>query len=602
MTAAVARFGALACLAAACGETDASATRDEIAAEGTGGLSFVDVAAERGIDVVVQCGDPRRWFIVESNGSGAAWLDHDGDGDLDLFVANGGRLEYLPNQGGDGMRLEVVRDATARLYRNEDGGKRFVDVSEAAGAARDEWINASVAADVDGDGDTDLYLACFGRDVLLVNEGGRFVDGTEAAGLGCELWGAGAAFADADRDGDLDLYVSNYCVFDPERPPANGMLNTIDGVEVGWGPEEENKQGFNVGAPDVFYLNDGAGRFREATAACGLVLEKALCSYAAVFSDVDGDGRQDILVANDLQACNLFVNRGNDAEGRPRFEERGEELGFAFGGEGKPTGAMGLALGDVDADGDLDVFRTNFDLEACSLHLNRGGRFREAAHVFGLAEPSVDRLGWGAAFLDADLDGDLDLAVANGHVYPQAAEIGMSPWAQASQLFEAVRDEEGRPRYVDATARTGADLGAPRSARGLALADFDDDGDVDVLLTDIDERPRLLENRSARAGRWLGVALVGKGANTQAVGARVVVVVDGRVHAREMRTNDGLYSTHDPRMVFGLGGADAVDEVVVHWPTGGTTRVETPPLDAYLTIREADGSTGNGTGTSEESR
>ncbi|MDP6540981.1 MAG: VCBS repeat-containing protein, partial [Planctomycetota bacterium] len=234
-------------------------------------FEFVDVAAEAGIDVVHRSGDPRRWYIPESNGCGAAWLDADGDGDLDLFVGNGSGVRYVD----DGARLEVLHDATSRLYRN-DGGLSFTDITEASGAGISSWINAVSVADVEGDGDPDLYLACFGPDVLLRNDGGVFTDVTEQAGLGCELWGAGASFADTDGDGDLDLYVANYVIFDPEHPPDGGRRQDFDGVEVGYGPEEENGRGFNPGAADVFYRGDGRGQFTEATAEAGLALEKDL--------------------------------------------------------------------------------------------------------------------------------------------------------------------------------------------------------------------------------------------------------------------------------------------------------------------------------------
>ena len=542
-------------------------------------LSFVDVAGAAGIDVVNLSGDPRRWYIPESNGCGAAWLDYDGDGDQDLFVANGSGMRYHD----DGRRLEVLNDGSSRLYRN-DGELRFTDVTTETGTGRSEWINAVAVADADNDGDADVYLACFGRDVYLRNEGGRFVDATAEAGLGCELWGASAAFGDVDNDGWLDLYVANYCLFDPENPPLGGKRNVIDGVEVGWGPEEENKQGANLGSPDVFYRGDGRGRFKEATADAGLALPKALCSYAVVFCDVDLDGWQDILVANDLQACNLFHN-----EGGGRFVEQGVERGFAFDADGKATGAMGLATEDFDGDGDFDVFRSNFDFEPNALHTNDGrGRFRERAAAFGLAEPSLDRLGWGGGFFDADCDGDLDLIVANGHVYPRATEIGMGPWLQISQLFEAVTDEKNEVRYVDVTFGSGSGLTVPRSARGIAFGDPDDDGDVDVVIVDIDAKPRLLENRSVRSGRWIGVRTVGTASNRDGLGARVIVRAQERSWVREMKRTQGLYSSHDPRLHFGLGDVRAVETIEVHWPSGRLSVISDPELDRYLTLTEPE--------------
>jgi len=540
---------------------------------------FVDVAEEAGVTLRNVSGDPRRWYILESNGSGLAWLDVDSDGDMDLFVGNGQSVEYVD----DGARLAIGDDAASALYRNDTprgGAWRFADVSAEWNAARKEWVGGVATGDVDGDGDTDLYLANFGPDVLLLNQGTSFADGTAAAGLGSPWWGTGAAFGDPDLDGDLDLYVANYCRFDPENPPAGGKRNVMNGVEIGWGPIGENKQ-FNPGAPDVFYVNDGKGRFRDATAEAGFASAADACSYAVVFSDVDGDGRPDVLVANDLEPSHLFINRGDGT-----FAEEGAVRGFATNAEGKPTSAMGLMLADLDGDLDQDVLRTNFDFEANSVHLNGAGRFRDVPGAFGLAEPSLDRLGWGGGFFDADCDGALDLFVANGHVMPQAAEVGMSGWLMASQLFEGRWNVAGRLEFTDATARAGADLGLPRSARGAAFADVDGDGDLDLAVTDIGEVVRLLENRTPRRGKWIALELRGSRSNSDGYGAKVRVRAGGRTHAREVRATDGLYSSNDPRPHFGLGAVGEIDWVEVDWPSGARSRVEAPALDAVLVVTE----------------
>ena len=596
--------GLLALLAAGCGQdaSAAAATRGGGGGDGADGgaaagalavptapstatdLRFVDVAAAAGVDVVNVCGDPRRWYIPESQGNGAAWLDYDGDGDMDLFVGNGAHMRYLE----DGKRLEVVHDASCRLYRN-DGSRpdawKFTDVTGETGAGRSEWVNAVTVADYDNDGDSDIYLANFGPDVLLRNEDGRFTDATAEAGLGCELWGAGAAFGDADNDGDLDLYVANYVLFDPEHPPDEGRREVIESIEVGWGPEAENKRGFNTGAPDVFYRNDG-GHFSDATAAAGLALPAPLCSYAVVFSDVDGDGWQDILVANDLQPCNLFHNKGDGT-----FEEQGEARGFAFDVAGHATSAMALVVEDVDNDGDMDVLRTNFDMEANCLHVNDGhGRFADAAWTVGLAAPSVDRLGWGAAFVDANCNGTLDLLVANGHVYPQARDIGMHDWDMPTQLYEgrviAGTSVGFMPQWRDVTAGSGPGLAPQKSSRGLAIADVDDDGDSDAIVIDMDGPPRLLENQSLRAGHWISVRPLGTASNRDGIGARVSVTAGYRTWTREMRTTQGLYSSHDPRLHFGLGPVTGVEKVEVTWPSGRKSVVEKPEMDRVLVVRE----------------
>ncbi len=552
-------------------------SHEAVAGSGLGRLHFVDVAESAGLDVLNVSGDPRRWYIPESNGNGAAWLDFEDDGDQDLFIGNGQHLRYVD----DGARLEVVRDATSRLYLN-DGALHFRDASLETGAARRDWVNAVVVGDADNDGDPDVYLGCFGADVFLRKEGNRFVDATAASGLGNEQWAASAAFGDANRDGQLDLYVANYCRFDLANPPAGGKRNKVQGIEVAWGPQEENQHGYNTGAPDVFFQNDGKGGFVERTKQAGFVLEKPLCSYGCVWSDVTGDGWPDLLVANDLQPANLFVNQG---EGR--FRDEALERGFALDGQGKATGAMGMVVADIDNDGDFDVLRTNFDFEANSLHVNDGkGHFEDRAAAYGLAQPSLDKLGWDAAFLDADRDGDLDLLVANGHVYPQAKEIGMGAWLQPTQLFEGVPHRAYGTVWEEATARGGPGLAPLRSARGLAVGDADEDGDPDVLVIDIGERPRLLRNDSAKLGHWLGLELVGKFSNRDALGSKVEIQAGGKTWTREVRAGNGLYSSNDRRVLVGLGDASRIDSVVIHWPSGTVQTEERVPIDRYYVIPE----------------
>jgi len=539
---------------------------------------FVDVAAEAGIDAVTTCGSPERWYIPESNGTGAAWLDYDLDGDVDLFIGDGAKLAY--HDGG--KRLEVVERGRTRLYRN-DGDWSFTDVTEAAGAGRSEWVNGIATGDIEGDGDLDIYLACFGPDVLLVNEGGRFSEQTDAAGLGNDRWGASATFGDVDGDGNLDLFVANYVQFDLSAPPKGGERMLYEGVEIGWGPEGEAEPGVNPGEFNLFYRGNGDGTFREATAQAGLALDDPLCSYAAVFTDVDGDGDADLCVANDAEPSNLFINTGDGT-----FEEQGLARGFALNAEGQPTAAMGLAIADYDQDGDQDVLRTNFDFQTNCLHVNDGhGHYKDLAGAAGMAEPSLKVLGWGCAFLDAECDGDLDFLVANGHVLPQATAVGMNGWLQQSQCFSAARDSAGMITYTDVSAASPG-LAPLRSARGLALADVDDDGDLDAVIVDIDAPPRLLRNDSRRAGHWLRVQTIGEKSNRDGFGALVTVRAGGREWVREVRSTDGLFSAHDPRAHFGLGEAGAIEEVEVRWPSGAVQKVTQAPLDSTIVIRESD--------------
>ncbi len=304
--------------------------------------------------------------------------------------------------------------------------------------------------------------------------------------------------------------------------------------------------------------------------------------------DADGDGWPDILVTNDVQPNSFFRNLGDGT-----FREEGEERGFARGEEGKAQAGMGLAVADVDDDGDPDAFVTNFDFEPNNLYLNDGaGMFEDVGGPAGLHEPVITRLGWGCRFLDLELDGDLDLILANGHVIRQCEEMGMSPWKMANQVFLRDGETDGRPIYREAVFPDGSPLALVESSRGVAVADVDDDGDLDVAIIDLDRRPQLLENRTPRAGHWLRVKAVGTEGARDAYGARVEVECGESVRTNWVLPNQGVYSSHDPRVHFGLGDSAVVDRLTVRFPSGATVSLADVPVDREVVVIEPAAGTG----------
>ncbi len=522
---------------------------------------FVDVAAERGIRHHSVCGDPGKEVILDTLGTGACWLDYDGDGDLDLFLANGSRLDLKPGVGSPPL------DA---LFRN-DGG-RFTEVAAQAGVADARWGVGCAVADYDADGDQDLFVSHYGPDALYRNNGdGTFTDVGERAGVADPRWGTSAAFADYDGDGWLDLYVANYLDFDPASVPRRGSGTNCKfrGVPVFCGP-----RGL-PGTPDVLYRNNGDGTFRDASRSAGLRGDERFYGLGVVWGDYDNDGDPDLYVANDSTPNLLYRNNGDGT-----LQEIGVRAGVGYSGDGREQAGMGADFGDYDNDGRLDILVTNFSHDYVTLYRNGGdGYFSDVSFKAGLVEPTLPTLGWGTRFFDYDLDGDLDLFVANGHVYPEVdrQDIGTS-YLQPKHLFENTGG-----RYVERTHQGGPGLDSRRSSRAAAFADFDEDGDLDILVTNIDGAPELLESRGAH-GHWLGVALRGSRPNLGAVGARLTIVAGGRRQIREVRGDGSYLSYSDPRALFGLGEVGRVESLEVRWPDGRLQTLQVPGIDRYVTF------------------
>jgi len=528
---------------------------------------FVDVSAKAGLTRIVLSGRPDKDHLLDSSGTGIAFLDYDKDGRLDVYVVNGWRLE--------GNR--VVERGRNALYRGLPDGT-FRDVTdEARVGGEGEWGSGVAVADYDGDGWPDIFVTNFGKNVLYRNLGnGRFENVAARVGLESPGWNTGAAFFDADGDGDLDLYVASYIscslqdVLDAQRTL---MWRGLETVAVG---------PFGLkGAPDHFFRNEG-GRFVDATVEAGMQ-DKALgFGFGVRAADFDGDGRIDLYVANDSDPNYLYRN-----EGKGVFKEIGTWAGAALDENGAAQASMGIAVGDVDGDGVLDLFTTNFSEDFSTLYHGVGnGLFEDVSKASGVGPATYRPLSWGTAFADLDNDGDLDLVVANGHIYPQIdrhPEL-IGTLAQKNLLLEN-RSRPGAPAFRDATEEAGPGFQGSWSSRGLAVGDFDNDGKVDVLVSHLDAPPSLLRNESPDGGAWLTVVCEGKHGEANPIGTTVTVRAGGRVQSRDIAAGDSFLSTNDPRPHFGLGAYTTVDEVLVRWPDGTRSVRRGVPARQFLRVR-----------------
>ena len=477
--------------------------------------------------------------MPESMGSGLALLDYDLDGDEDvLFVDSGipGPYEGEPARPG--------------LYRN-DGG-RFVDVTVRSGVRIEAYGMGITAGDVDGDGDPDLYLTAYGPNQLLLNNGdGTFRDATEWAGVGDASWGMSAAFADVDLDADLDLYVTNYVDFSYDN-------NIICGLE------DRQLRSYchpNVygGLADRFYRNRGDGTFDDATEEAGFGKADGN-GLGVVFGDLNGDGWPDLYVANDMTPNYYFSNRGDG-----NFDEVALMMGTALSDRGEPEAGMGVAMGDLDGDGWPDLMMTHLDQQTNAVYGNLGsGIFLDRRFAWRLAEPSLLNVGFGVNFADFDLDGDLDVVVANGHIIHniEAWNRGTT-FAQRNQIFANLGDG-----HFEEVEQSGVD--GVRVSRGLAVGDLDGDGDIDFVINNNDDVAETYENRSPDLGGWLKVDLHDLGGgNRSGIGALLELEAAGKRQVREVRTASSYMSQGASSVVFGLGEAPRVEALLVRWPGGG---------------------------------
>ncbi len=526
----------------------APSTRDVVVKTSAPSIHFADVTDRSGISMITTNGEQPSTQILEVNGGGLALIDYDEDGDLDLFIANGATM--TDPESGPG----------SRLFENL-GSLQFRDVTESTGIDLRRWAMGVAVGDYDADGHDDLYVTCYGPNVLLRNLGdGRFEDVTESAGVGDERWGTSAAFGDLDNDGDLDLYVVNYLQFDHANPPRGA---TYKGIPVMAGPHGLPAQ------HDVLYENLGNGRFRDITEASGCLPDEPAFGLNVAILDFDQDGRQDIFVANDSMANFLFRNLGD-----LRFESRGMISGIAGNYDGSMQATMGIAIGDLDGNGYPDVFTTNFSSDTNTVHLNLEGKFfDDRTKTYGLGMISRAFLGWSCGLYDFDHDGDEDLLLFNGHVYPEATlETMDSEYQQTPLLFarEGPRFELVGPEVA------GSWLGETHRDRSAVFADLDGDGDIDVIVTELNGPVRVLENL-ASGGAWVNVRLVddrpGVG-NRHGLGSRIELSAGDRRLTRWLFSGGGFQSSGAPSVHFALPEPVADATIEVTWPDGYRQQVK----------------------------
>ena len=527
-----------------------------------GPYRFRDVTAEAGLGAFVQQnGVPEKRYLVESVGGGCALFDQDQDGDLDVYLSNAGMLG----------RPESENPSDA-LFVN-DGRGRFTDHTQAAGIDERRWTNGVRVCDLDGDGWSDIYLTNYGRNTLYLADGkGGFVDRTDAANLGVRSWSTGASFLDFDHDGDLDLFVTNYVVFGADDI-AEPKTNQYKGIEVLKGP-----LGLEP-APDQFFVNQGGLVFADKTAELGM--KETYYGFQNVAFDFDVDGWLDLFVANDSVSNSLWHNLGGK-----RFEDIAVRRGVAVSLAGRAQAGMGVALGDYDGDLLPDLYVTNFADDYSTLYRGEeSGFFLDVTQSLGLASPTMDKLAWSTGFVDFDLDGDEELYAINGHVYPQVDQFRLgTEYRQPPQLFEFVGG-----RFREPPGRGGLAFAQKASGRGSATGDVDGDGDVDLLIENIDGPPRLLLNES-KCGGSVEVLLVGAGGNHDAIGARVIGTVGDHRMLRLAGAATGFLSSSDRALVFGLGTHAGLDELQVTWPSGRIEFFQNCPAGARVSIVEnADG-------------
>ena len=527
---------------------------------------FIDTAHKAGLDAFRDvCGNSAKDYLVETLGSGVALFDYNNDGLVDVLLVNGSSFEALANPS--------LPRTCSRLFRNNGDGT-FIDVTKESGLVNEGWGVGVTVGDYDNDGNRDVFITNFGSNALFHNNGnGTFTNVTKEAGLEGGNWSTGCAWGDYDRDGRLDLYVARYVDFEKGQMPTPGTNTYCNyrGVPVACGP-----RGL-PGLADLFYHNEGNGKFREVSMDTGVRDTIRGYGLGVVWLDFDNDGWPDIFVANDSMQNYLWRNKRNGT-----FEEVAMEAGCALSGDGRAQSNMGIAVGDYDNDGWLDLMVTHFSEDYSILYHNKGGQFDDVTYQAGLGTVSFKHLAWGTGFVDFDNDGWKELFIANGHIYPQADQAGNS-YFQQNQLFRNLRDGRFSLISPEESGFTKA-----RSSRGAAFGSLRGNGRIDIVVNNIDTEPFLYELAGTTSGRWVGIRLVGVTCNRDAIGARVSITAGGRTQIDEVRSADSFVSSSDVRLHFGVADAQLIEKVEIRWPDGSVEQHDGLATNREYVIRQGE--------------
>ncbi len=529
---------------------------------------FTDIAAKSGIHFRRMNGSPEKNYIFEAKGGGVALLDYDNDGWLDIFFVSGNNLQDY---------TRGISHSNALYHNNRDG--TFTDVTKRAGVEGRGWAMGCAVGDYDNDGYPDIYVLCMNGNILYHNNrDGTFTDVTAKAGLKDGRWSTSAAFVDYDRDGDLDIYVANYIREELSSLPKRGEGRSCSyrGVPVMCGP-----RGL-MGAQDALYRNNGDGTFTDVTAAAGMTERHPYYGLGVAVGDVNNDGWPDIYVANDSCPSYLYINKQNGT-----FEEVGLMSGAALSEDGNEQAGMGVDFGDYDNDGWLDIVKTNFSSDYINLyHNDRNGQFTDRCRQSGIGPASFPFVKWGTRFIDYDNDGWKDIFVATGHTYTHLIKdhVAGETYFQRKLLFRNLANGT----FEDVSEKSGPGVLLEKSSRGAAFGDLDNDGDIDIVICNMDDEPSLLRNDGGNARNWLLIQLQGTKTNRFGLGSRIKVTAGGLSQIADVTTASSIYSANDSRTHFGLGTATEAD-IEVHWLSGKVQVFRAVKADRILVIDEDRG-------------